>query len=129
MPLQSLFQGYIDKKRTDGLSEKTLESYEIYLSRFSDYLNVRGIKDIRDMDEIVISGFTQTFVRYSPSIIHNTLCSLRTFFHYLFQNEFVSKDFAYIVPHDGYRQMTKVPCAYSKGEAIALTKTDTPMLR
>ena len=120
---QSLFQGYIDKKRTDGFSEKTLQSYEIYLSRFSDYLNIRGIKDIRDMDEIVILGFTQTFVRYSPSIIHNTLCSLRTFFHYLFQNEFVSKDFAYIVPHDGYRQRTKVPCAYSKKEVKNLLKS------
>jgi len=120
---QLLFQGYIDKKRADGLSEKTLKSYEIYLSRFSDYLNTRGIKDIRDMDEVVIIGFTQTFVRYSPSIIHNTLCSLRTFFHYLFQNEFVFKNFAYIVPHDGYRQRTKVPSAYSKEEVEKLLKS------
>ncbi|MBU0463363.1 MAG: tyrosine-type recombinase/integrase [Proteobacteria bacterium] len=120
---QLLFQGYIDKKRSDGLSEKTLKSYEIYLSRFSDYLNNCGIKDIRDMDEAVILGFTQTFVRYSPSIIHNTLCSLRTFFHYLFQNGFVSKNFAYNVPHDGYRQMTKVPCAYSKEEVENLLKS------
>lgn len=120
---QLLFQGYIEKKRADGLSEKTLESYEIYLSRFSDYLNVHGIKDIREMDEIVILGFTQTFVRYSPSTIHNTLCSLRTFFHYLFQNEFVCKNFAYFVPHDGYRQRTKVPCAYSKEEVEKLLKS------
>ncbi|MBT3177940.1 MAG: tyrosine-type recombinase/integrase [Desulfobacula sp.] len=120
---QLLFQGYIDKKRADGLSEKTLKSYEIYLRRFSDYLNSRGIKDIRDMDEVVISGFTQTFVRYSPSIIHNTLCSLRTFFHYLFQNGFISKNFAYIVPHDGYRQRTKVPSAYSKEEVEKLLKS------
>lgn len=120
---QLLFQGYIDKKRADGLSEKTLKSYEIYLSRFSDYLDIRGIKDIRDMDAVVILGFTQTFVRYSPSIIHNTLCSLRTFFHYLFQNEFVFKNFAYIVPHDGYRQRTKVPSAYSKEEVEKLLKS------
>jgi len=117
---QLLFQGYIDKKRGDGLSEKTLKSYEIYLRRFSDYLNSRGINDIRDMDEAVVLGFTQTFVRYSPSIIHNTLCSLRTFFHYLFQNEFVFKNFAYIVPHDGYRQRSKVPSAYSKKEVEKL---------
>lgn len=120
---QPLFQGYIDQKRADGLSEKTLQSYEIYLSRFSDYLNNRGIKDIREMDEVVILGFTKTFVRYSPSIIHNTLCSLRTFFHYLYQNEFVSKNFAYIVPHDGYRQRTKVPSAYSKEEVKNLLKS------
>ncbi len=120
---QLLFQGYIDQKRSNGFSEKTIQSYEIYLSRFSDYLYSRGIKNIRNMNEAVILGFTQTFVRYSPSTIHNTLCSLRTFFHYLFQNEFVSKNFAYIVPHDGYRKRTKVPSAYSKDEVKNLLKS------
>jgi site-specific recombinase XerD len=120
---QTLFQEYIDKKRADGLSEDTLKSYEIYLGRFSDYLNSRGIGDIRDMNEIVVLGFTDTFIRYSPSIIHNTLCSLRTFFHYLFQNGFASKDFAYIVPHDRYRQRTKVPSAYSKEDVETLLKS------
>lgn len=120
---QTLFQGYIDNRRAFGLSEKTLQSYEIYLGRFSDYLNSRGVADIRDMDETVILGFTNTFVRYSPSIIHNTLCSLRTFFHYLSENGFVSRDFAYIVPHDGYRQMTKVPSAYPKEDVETLLKS------
>lgn len=120
---QILFQGYIDKKRAEDFSEDTLQSYGIYLSRFSDYLNSRGITDIHDMDEIVISRFTETFTRYSPSVIHNTLCSLRTFFHYLYHNGFVSRDFAYIVPHDGYRQRTKVPCSYPKEEVEKLLKS------
>lgn len=120
---QILFQGYIDKKRADGFSEDTLKTHELYLSRFSDYLNSRGITEIREMDEVVVLGFTDTFVRYSPSIIHNTLCSLRTFFHYLFHNGFVSRDFAYIVPHDGYRQRTKVPSAYPKQDVKKLLKS------
>jgi len=111
---QTLFQEYIDKKRKEGISESTLRSYNVYLSRFSGYLKSQGISDIRDMNEAVVLGFTETFVRYSPSVIHNTLCSLRTFLHYLFDNEFVSRDFAYIVPHDGFRQKTKVPSAYPK---------------
>ena len=120
---QPLFQGYIDKKRADGLSNDTLQSYEIYLSRFSDYLGSRGIVDIRDMNEVVVIGFTETFTRYSPSVIHNTLCSLRTFFHYLYQNGFVYRNFAYIVPHDGYRQRTKIPSAYPKEDIEKILKT------
>jgi len=111
---QKIFQEYIDKKRKDGLSDDTLQSYEIYLSRFSDYLESLGIVDICYMDEAVVLGFSETFIRYSPSVIHCTLCSLRTFFHYLYENGFVSKNFAYSVPRDGYRQQTKVPSAYSK---------------
>jgi integrase/recombinase XerD len=120
---QTLFQGYIDQKRANGLSEDTLQSYRIYLGRFSDFLHSRGVTDIRDMDDVAVSGFTDTFSRHSPSVIHNTLSSLRTFFHYLFQNEFVSKNFAYSVPRDGYRQRTKVPSAYSKEDIEKLIKS------
>jgi integrase/recombinase XerD len=120
---QELFQSYIDKKRADGLSNDTLQSYEIYLGRFSDYLNNRGIFNICDLDEAAVLGFANTFIQYSPSVIHNTLCSLRTFFHYLFQNKIVSRNYAYIVPRDGYRQRTKVPSAYSKEDVENLLKS------
>jgi len=115
-----LFQDYIDKKRSEGLSESTLKHYELCLERFSEYLNSHGITDIRDMTEPIILRFTDTFARYSPPGIHNTLSYLRTFFHYLSQNGFVSRDFAYIVPRDGYRPRTKVPSAYSKEDVEKL---------
>ncbi len=120
---QKLFQGYIDQKRDGGLSNDTLKSYEIYLSRFSDYLESRGIVDICEMDETVVLAFSETFIRYSPSVIHCTLCSLRTFFHYLFENGFVSKNFAYSVPRDGYRQQTKIPSAYPKEDVEKILKS------
>lgn len=120
---QKLFQGYIDKKREDGCSNDTIQSYEIYLSRFSEYLNNRKIADIREINDADILGYTATFVRYSPSVIHCTLCSLRTFFHYLYQNEFVSKNFAYVVPRDGYRRQTKIPSAYPKKDVEKLLKS------
>jgi integrase/recombinase XerD len=120
---QQVFQGYIDKKKADGFSQDTLLSYEIYLSRFSDFLNSREIANIHDLSEIDVLRYIDTFTRYSPSVIHTTLCALRTFFHYLFQNEFISRDFAYIVPHDGYRKMTKVPSAYPKEDVEKLLKS------
>lgn len=120
---QKLFQRYIDQKRVDGLSNDTLLSYDIYLSRFSDYLESRGIADIREMDETVVLGFSETFIRYSPSVIHCTLSVLRTFFHYLFENGIVSKNFAYSVPRDRYRQQTKVPSAYPKEDVEKVLKS------
>jgi integrase/recombinase XerD len=120
---QQIFQGYIDQKRVDGFSEDTLRSYEIYLSRFSDYLNNREIADIHDLSEVDVLGYADTFTRYSPSVIHTTLCALRAFLHYLFQTGSISMDFAYIVPHDGYRKMTKVPSAYPKEDIEKLIKS------
>lgn len=119
---QTLFQGYLDDRRFKGYSEDTLKSYAIYLDRFSDYLHNRGIMSIRELNDSLILGFSNTFTNYSPAVIHNTLCSLRTFFHYLFQEGFVSKDYAYVVPRDGYRSRTKVPSAYPKEDVEKLLK-------
>lgn len=117
---QKIFQGYIDFKRNKGISEDTLGSYAIYLDRLSDYLNSQNVCDISDLDNRLVLGFSNTFVNYSPAVIHCTLCALRTFFHYLYHQNIVSKDFAYIVPRDGYRSCLKVPSAYPKEDVEKL---------
>jgi site-specific recombinase XerD len=111
---QDVFKGYIDFKRNKGISEDTLGSYAIYLERFSDYLNSQNVCDIRQLNSRLVLGFSHTLLNYSPATVHCTLCSLRTFFYYLYQQKILSKDFAYIVPRDGYRSGTKVPSAYPK---------------
>lgn len=111
---QDVFGSYIDFKRNKGISEDTLGSYAIYLERFSDYLNSQNICDIRQLNNRLVFGFCQTLLNCSPATVHCTLCSLRTFFHYLYQQKIVSKNFAYTVPRDGYRRSTKVPSAYPK---------------
>lgn len=120
---QLLFQGYIEYRRLEGCSEDTLQYYAIYLDRFSDYLHNCGVKNIRELDHGLVLGFTQTFTNYSPSVIHNTLCALRTFFHYLFKEGFATEDFAYIVPRDSYRSRTKVPSAYPKEDVDKLLRS------
>ena len=120
---QDIFQRYIDFKRHEGLSEDTLQSYAIYLDRFSNYLNSQNVRDIKDLDNSLVLGFSNTFVNYSPAVIHCTLCALRTFFHYLYQRNIVSKDFAYIVPRDGYRSRSKVPSAYPKKDVEKLLES------
>lgn len=119
---QALFQDYIDHRRLENLSKDTLNSYAIYLDRFSDYLNSRKVKNICELNDALILGFADTFINYTPAMIHCMLCSLRVFLHYLFQKGFVSKDFAYVVPKDGYRKMTKVPSAYPKEDVEKLLK-------
>lgn len=109
-----IFQGYIDFKRHQGISEDTIQSYAIYLDRFSDYLDNKNVQNIKELDSTLVLGFCNTFLNYSPAVIHCTLCALRTFFHYLYQQKILTKDFAYIVPHDGYRSRSKIPSAYPK---------------
>jgi site-specific recombinase XerD len=111
---QDVFGSYIDFKRNRGISEDTLGSYAIYLERFSDYLNSQNICDISQLDSRMVLGFCQTLFNCSPATVHCILCSLRTFFNYLYQQKILSKDFAYTVPRDGYRRSIKVPSTYPK---------------
>ncbi len=117
---QEIFQGYIDFKLHEGISDDTLKSYAIYLDRFSDYLFHKNVRDIKELDNALVLGFSNTFLNYSPAVIHCTLCALRTFFRYLYQKNIVSKDFAYIVPRDGYRSRSKIPSAYPKADVEKL---------
>jgi len=111
---QDIFESYIDFKKNKGISEDTLGSYAIYLERFSNYLNNQNICDIRQLDNRLVLGFCQTLLNFSPATVHCTLCSLRTFFNYLYQQKIVPTNFAYTVPQDGYRRGAKVPSAYPK---------------
>jgi integrase/recombinase XerD len=118
-----IIQNYIDNKKSEGLSIDTIRSCQIYLSRFSEYLNLQKISKIENMNENHVLGFTNTFIQYSPSVIHNTLSSLRTFFHYLYENGYTLKNYAYIVPKDSYRQRTKIPSSYTEEEIQKILKS------
>jgi integrase/recombinase XerD len=111
---QPAFQSFIDHKRDRGYSEDTIKSYMIYLSRLSDYLISKEVKEPKDLASSHVFGFIDTFTRYSPSVIHCSLCAIRTFFHYLFENKVTTANFATIVPHDSYRKRSQIPSAYPK---------------
>jgi integrase/recombinase XerD len=117
---KDVFGSFIDFKKNRGISEDTLGSYAIYLERFSGYLNSQNICDIRQLDSRLVLGFCQTLLNFSPATVHCTLCSLRTFFHYLYQQRIISKNLAYTVPQDGYRKGTKVPSAYPREDVKKL---------
>ena len=72
-PFQQLFQEYIDTKKVQGISDKTLRSYKIYLSRFSQYLSEQAITEIQEINDKIVLGFVDTFTRFSPSVIHNIM--------------------------------------------------------
>ena len=117
---EPIFQRYINKKISEGTAASTIASSEIYLSRFSTYMNGLELKKFNQLNEGIIIRFSNTFTRYSPAVIHCTLCALRVFLRFLFETNIIKKDLSYAVPTDGYRKISKVPSAYSKSEITQL---------
>ncbi|MBP1708331.1 MAG: site-specific tyrosine recombinase XerD, partial [Deltaproteobacteria bacterium] len=74
-----------------GLSKKTLEAYSHDLHRFVDFLQHKGIKDVRGTNKLDVRGFLVWLKRenLSSRTVARNLVALRTFFRFLLQEGLV----------------------------------------
>jgi site-specific recombinase XerD len=119
-PVAKVFDGFIQSRRSGGISEKTLISNELYLSRFSEYLAKQKVNDISELKPEHIVGFVNTLAGTTNATIHCTTCSLRVLFRYLYDEKILEKDYSYVVPRVKIDKTSRIPSAYSKEEVQKL---------
>jgi site-specific recombinase XerD len=116
-PFEKVFVEFMDFRKKAGISSKTLESYIIYLERFSQYLFNHEINHVAEIDVEHVHGFIQSSgAVYSTSTIYCTCCLLRVLFRYLFNQKAIIKDLSIAVPSIKCSKKSKIPSAYSKEE-------------
>ena len=118
--VKKAFDGFIQSRRRYGISEKTLNSNELYLSRFSEYLSKQQVNDISELHPEHIVGFINTLAGTTKATVYCTTCSLRVLLRYLYDEKILEKDFSYVVPHIKIDKTAKIPSAYSKEEVQKL---------
>lgn len=118
--VKKAFDAFIQSRRQYGISEKTLVSNELYLSRFSEYLSKQKVSDVSELNPAHILGFVNTLAGISIPSVHCTTGSLRVLFRFLYEEKFLEKDFSYIVPRIKIDKTSKIPSAYSKEEVQKL---------
>lgn len=119
-PVKNAFDGFIQSRRQYGISEKTLESNELYLSRFSEYLSKQKVSHISELNPDHIVGFVNTLAGTTIATAHCTTCSLRALFRYLYEEKILEKDFSYVIPRIKIDKTSRIPSAYSKEEVQKL---------
>lgn len=123
-PFEKVFVQFIDFRKDAGISSKTLESYNIYLERFSIYLFNHEINHVADIDAEHIHGFIQSSAAiYTTSTIYCTCSVLRVFFRYLFKKSVIIKDLSICVPSIRCSKKSKIPSTYSKKEIQKLLQS------
>jgi site-specific recombinase XerD len=118
--VEKAFVGFIESRRQFGISEKTLKSNELYLNRFSEYLEKKKLGDITEINAGHILSFVNTLAGTANATIYCTLCSLRVLFRYLHEEKVLEKDFSYVVPQFKLDKTSRIPSAYSKVEVQQL---------
>jgi len=120
-PFENIFLEFMDSRKNAGISSRTLESYAIYLERFSRYLSDRKINNVAEIDTKHVHGFIQSSSSvYSISTIYCTCCLLRVLFRYLFKQKMIIEDLSITVPSIRCSKKSKIPSAYSQKEILQL---------
>ena len=116
-PFQADFHAFIDCRRNMGISRRTIQSYMIYLERFSHYLTEHGITHVTEITVSHIHAFIQfTAAAHSTATVYCTSSMLRVLFRYLYENQIISQNLALSVPSVKCSKKSKVPSAYSQEE-------------
>ena len=114
---EDIFLEFMDFRKSAGISSRTLESYTIYLERFSRYLSNQEVNHVAGIDVKHVHGFIQSSSAvYSISTIYCTCCLLRVLFRYLFQQKMITEDLSITVPSIRCSKKSKIPSAYSQKE-------------
>ncbi|WKV08585.1 site-specific integrase [Thermoanaerobacterium sp. CMT5567-10] len=107
---------FVEYRRKRNFSEDTIAGSLIYLSRFYEHLRRQGVQTISELNQQVLISFVNSLGFYSKATIHCTLCALRVFLRYLYNEHLFGKDLSYLISKDGYRKEAKLPTSYTKEE-------------
>jgi integrase/recombinase XerD len=116
----NLILQYLQNRKSNGATEDTINAHKLYLHRFIGYLNSNHALSLSSIDKEHILGFIYTLEVYTKSTIHCTLCSLRCFLRYLFENQYLDGNLDYLVPNSSYKKEAHLPTTYTKDEVELL---------
>ncbi len=125
-PFRRAFLEFMESHQKSGITRSTLDAYEIYLKRFSEYLVDQNVATVNEIDNFHIHGFIQaTAAVHRISTVYCTSCVLRVFFRYLFEKEMHPKNLVLLVPRVNISKKSRVPSAYSQEDIqMILAATD-----
>lgn len=116
-PFKTLFQEFMNFRKNAEISRRTLESYSIYLERFSQYLVNHAVYHVSEINVSHIYGFIQsTSATYRTPTVYCTSCLLRVLFRYLYEQQLISTNLTLFVPSVKCSKKSKIPSAYTHQE-------------
>ena len=103
------------------LSDKTIQSYNIYLYPLYCYTNSLG-KHITDITASDILSFIEKMDPGLSAKNHVALGLFRLFFRHLYDQQILKVDYSRIIPKDNYKDQPKLPSSFTDEEIDTLLK-------
>jgi len=109
----SQFQEYCEKK---GYSKVTIDHYVKQSAYIMDYLAAQEMKDFSAVTLDIINAYICTLAGFTYKTVEQHICSLRSFFRFLYQEGIVQIDFAAKMPMVKARKQTAIPSVWTHEE-------------
>ncbi|MCQ3979091.1 MAG: hypothetical protein DPW09_37190 [Anaerolineae bacterium] len=99
-----------------GYSPVTIDHYVKQSARFMDYLDSQKVSRCGDIQLRLINDYLKTLAGYTYKTVEQNICSLRTFFKFLFESGEIQTDFSTQTPMVQARKQTRIPSVWTKDE-------------
>lgn len=111
--LRDRFKSYCVNK---AYSAVTINYYVKQSARFMDYLVSQRVADCKGICIELIHAYITTLAGYTYKTVEQNICSMRTFFRFLFETGEVQIDFAAKTPMVQTRKQTRIPSVWTIDE-------------
>jgi len=109
-------RGYLAKRKSEGLSEKRIQVFMLYLERFSSFCAEIGLEQIADVSQEHINQYLAYVANYTASTVTASISCLRAFLEYLYDNGVIGQNLSYLLPKVRLSSENAIPSAFSKDE-------------
>src|SRR5680860_691976 len=93
-------------------STVTIGHYTKQSAKFLDYGDSHGLASCNEINFTLINNYIKTLVGYAYKTVEQQLCSLRSFFRYLFLNNMTNADYSLKIPMIQSRKQTRIPSVW-----------------
>lgn len=91
----------------------TINHYTKNSSKFLDYVDSQSISECNGINITLINNYIKTLAGYTYKTVEQQLCSLRSLFKYLVQNDLIATDYSLKIPMIQARKQTRIPSVWT----------------
>jgi len=108
-----LLNEYVNNLKNEGKAFGTIQTYGIVSRQFLEYLELKNIKDMADVQLITVSLFIPSISKqYQPTSMRTVLSALRSFLRFAEKKNLINCSLSRAIPGSFGRKTLTMPCCY-----------------
>lgn len=120
---QDAVDGYCEYRKSINIKDNSVLRTQLYLERFFDFLEGKGISSFNKITISVIYDFIAALSCFSKPTAAATLRAVRLFLEYSYKNGFYNEDVYLKIPCIHYNRKSALPSVYSEEEVRKVLET------